>query len=100
MTATQTPTQAPAPETRARERARYLTGLLWHAGAFVIINAFLWSLDLFLGQNGLQWAFWITAPWGLALAFHALAYFVDGRQLEDRKAREYLEEDRRHAARR
>lgn len=59
----------------------------------MIINAFFWIMDA-MGAGGTNWAFWITGFWGLALAFHALAYFVDGRQIEARKARQYLEEDR------
>ena len=81
------------PELRARERAKYLTGLLWHAGTFVIINAFFWLLDG-LGAGGINWSPWITLFWGLALAFHALAYWIDGRQIEDRKTREYTDEMR------
>ncbi len=81
-----------SPETRARERAKYLSGLIWHAGAFLIINVFFWAMDLGIGREGLNWSFWITGAWGLALAFHALAYIVDGRQLEERKAAQYLEE--------
>jgi hypothetical protein len=84
-------------EAWARKRARYLSGLLWHAGAFLIINAFFWILDLGVGRAGLQWAFWTTACWGFALAFHALAYYVDGRGVQERKYREYLEDDRRRA---
>lgn len=83
----------PTPEERARERAKYLTGLVWHAGTFVIINTFFWLLDA-MGAGGVNWAFWITAAWGLALAFHALAYLVDGRQMEDRKTREYMGQHR------
>jgi hypothetical protein len=85
-------------EEQARRRARYLTGLLWHTGAFVIVNAAFWVLDIGLGQNGLQWAFWITGVWGFALAFHALAYFIDGRGVEERKYGQYLEESRRREA--
>lgn len=60
---------------------KYLSGLEWHIGTFVIINAFFWVLDFGLGQDGLQWAHWITGFWALALAFHVLAYLVDGRRL-------------------
>lgn len=84
----------PTPETIARRRARYLTGLLWHIGAFVIINSFFWLLDAMVGAEGFQWAYWITIFWGLALAFHAVAWVVDGRNLEERKTREYLDEGR------
>lgn len=64
-----------------------------HAGAFLIINVFFWVLDAW-GEGGVNWSFFITAAWGFALAFHALAYFIDGRQLEDRKIAEYLAEEK------
>jgi uncharacterized membrane protein YhaH (DUF805 family) len=82
-------------EERAQRRAKYLTGLIWHLGTFLIINAFFWLLDILVGQNGVQWAFWITLFWGLALLFHALAWFIDGRQLERRRAQLYLEDEGR-----
>ncbi len=84
-------------EERARHRAQYLSGLVWHAGAFVIINAFFWILDL-AGAGGVNWAFWITIFWGFALAFHALAYYVDGRNLEETKAEQYLQDERQHTS--
>lgn len=84
-------TLAQTPEAIARRRARYLTGLLWHVGAFAIINAFFWLLDAMVGAEGFQWAYWITLFWGFALAFHVVAWFVDGRDLEARKTRQYLE---------
>ena len=82
-------------EELAEARAAYLTGLLWHVGAFVILNVFLWSIDLFLGPSGVQWAFWVAAGWGLALAFHTLAWMIDGRQVERRRAQRYVEHERR-----
>ena len=81
---------------RAQERAEYLTGLLWHLGAFAIINAFFWILDLVVGQDGIQWAFWVTLFWGFALLFHVLAWFIDGRQIERRQVDRYLEEEQQH----
>lgn len=85
---------APSDEQLAQRRAKYLTGLVWHVGAFAIINAFFWVLDLWTGADGAQWAYWITLFWGFALLFHALAWFVDGRQLERRRAQRYLEGER------
>ncbi len=67
------------PEEQAR-RAKNLTDLMWHVGAFLIINAFFWILDAMLGQAGIQWAYWITLFWGFALAFHVLTYIVVGRR--------------------
>jgi hypothetical protein len=91
-----TPTERP--EQLARARAKYLTDVLWHAGAFLIINAFFWILDLLVGQPGLQWAYWITLFWGFALAFHVLAYVIQGRQLEARMTQRYLDEQRRRTS--
>ena len=81
-------------EVRAARRARYLTGLMWHVGTFLIINAFFWLLDAW-GGSGVTWSFVVTVAWGLALAFHALAYLIAGRNVEHRKIEQYLEEDRR-----
>ncbi len=78
----------------AERRAQYLTGLLWHIGAFLIINGFFWAMDLALGAEGAQWAIWITAIWGFALAFHVLAYLIDGRQVRERTTQKYLGEQR------
>jgi len=66
--------------------------LLWHVGAFVIINAFFWLLGIAIGASRVQWAFWITLFWGLALLFHVLAWSIDGRQVERRRADRYLNE--------
>ena len=76
-------------EALARRRARYLTGLAWHAGAYVILSACFAGLDL-LGDRMFGWSIWIMAVWGLALAFHGLAYLVDGTGLEARRTRAYL----------
>ena len=83
--------KAPTPEELAQRRAGYLTGFLWHVGTFVIINAFFWILDS-LDYGGITWSFWITLFWGFALAFHGLAYLIDGRQLEERKTKQYLDD--------
>ena len=79
-------------EVEARKRAKYLTGLLWHTGAFVIVNGFFWILDA-ATDGGITWAFWITLFWGLGLAFHVLTYLIQGRQLVERKTAAYLEDE-------
>lgn len=92
-----TSNEAPTDVHLARRRAAYLIGLLWHLGVFMILNGFFLLLDLYVGQDGAQWAYWIAAVWGLALLFHVLAWLIDGRQLERRIADRYLAGDR-HAA--
>ncbi len=81
--------QTTSPEDRARDRAHADTGLLWHIGAFVIINASFWLLDV-VTDDRITWAFWITAFWGFALVFHLLAWLIDGRQVEERRAAKHL----------
>jgi hypothetical protein len=76
----------------AHHRAHYLTGLYWHLGVFVIVNAFFWLLDLGLGVGGADWAYWITIIWGFALAFHVLAWLIDGRDVELRLTKAYSKE--------
>ena len=83
----------------ARERARYLPALLWHVGTFVLINAFFWGMDLAVGRSGLQWAHLITAVWAFALVFHALAYLIDGRPIEEDRTGGYVTRDGRHPSR-
>lgn len=87
-----TPTAQSDPNERALRRAKYLTGLMWHAGTYVIINTFFVLLDL-LAAGGINWSIWIVALWGFALAFHALAYAVDGRNVEQTKAEQYAREE-------
>ena len=86
-------------ERRSERRAHFLVGLEWHIGAFVIINVFFWLMDVGLGQEGVQWAHWIAVPWALALAFHALAYSIDGRQTKARKTQEFLRKEQNESRR-
>lgn len=84
-----------SPEDRARKRAQEFVGLLWHIASFVIINAFLWGLDIVTG-DGVQWAYWVTLAWGIGLLFHFAAYAFDDSGLEDKMYRRFLakEEER------
>ena len=49
------------PEARARKRMKDFSSLLWHAGTFVVVNAFLWIQDIVAG-GGLEYAYWTTIP--------------------------------------
>lgn len=69
-------TEAKTAEERAERRSRDYTGLLWHIATFVIINGFFWWLDV-AGGNGVNWAYWITIFWGIALLFHIAWYLID-----------------------
>jgi 2TM domain len=83
--------QQPAPEGKdaalwevAQKRASFKN----HAISYVIVNAFLWALWLFTGNqsNGIQleqwqynhypWPIWTTLGWGIGLAFHFAGAYV------------------------
>jgi hypothetical protein len=78
-------------ENRAARRSGALTGVLWHLATFLIINSFLWFIDL--GQGGIEWAYWVTVTWGIAVAFHAAWYFITERGLS--KYESSLDQERR-----
>ncbi len=84
----------------ARASGSGLTNLLWHAGIFVVVNAFIWLQDIALG-DGLGYAYWITIPWGVGLAIHALTYLfgiggvTPGVEAEERATGETIEQETR-----
>lgn len=59
-----------------RRQPSDLYDLLWHAGIFLAVNAFIWIQDIAIG-GGLEYAYWITIPWGVGLAIHALVVMVN-----------------------
>lgn len=60
------------------DRAEGLAALLTHAGVFVIVNLFIWLQDLAIG-DGVNYAYWVTAPWAVGLLAHAAAYLTQRR---------------------
>ncbi len=55
--------------------------LYTHAGIFLLVNAFIWIQDIAIG-GGVEYAFWVTIPWGIGLLAHALAHFYSaGREV-------------------
>lgn len=85
------------PEERARRRAEDWMGLLWHGAVFAIVNTFLWVQDI-VGGGGVDWAYWVTIPWGIGMLFHLIAYQIDSRGYEDRKYEMFLSQERERAA--
>lgn len=84
--------QLSTPEERAAKRVKEYSGLMWHIATFVIVNSFLWVIDLLNG--GPEWAFWVTISWGIGLLFHIAAYTIDSRGRGKRYER-FLEDERK-----
>lgn len=61
---------------QAEASATPRTGLLWHTGIFLVVNAFIWVQDIAIG-DGVNYAYWVTIPWGIGLTVHAFMYFRD-----------------------
>lgn len=78
-----------AGETQAH--ASDLSELLWHAGIFVVVNAFIWAQDIAIG-GGVEYAYWVTIPWGIGLAVHAVVFYWSRREGE----RKHLGEPQPH----
>ena len=74
------------PEERARKRLNEFTGLMWHIATFVIVNGFLWVI----APNA---ALWVTIAWGVGLAFHVAAYFLDASGFQSRRYQRFLAEE-------
>lgn len=49
--------------------------LYTHAVVFLIVNAFIWVQDIAIG-GGVEYAFWVTIPWGIGLLAHAVAHYI------------------------
>lgn len=60
--------------------------LTLHTAVFVLVNALLWIQDLATGE-GLNYVWWITVPWGIGLAAHAIAVVTENRGQGPRAAR-------------
>jgi len=95
---------------RARNRVEQLKGFYIHALVYVIINLFLIGATVFARMNAgegfiealFNFGTLATALfWGIGLAFHAAKTFgyspLFSKDWEERKIKEYMEEDRREA---
>jgi hypothetical protein len=65
---------------------------MWHTGLFVVVNAFLWAQDIVAG-GGLEYAYWVTIPWGVGLISHGVAYMLGARRVEERTDEAAVQEE-------
>ncbi len=63
---------------QVRDQQSELAALVAHVAIFAAVNAFLWVQDIVSG-GGLEYAYWVTIPWGIGLLAHAIAYVVGAR---------------------
>ena len=90
-------THKSTPEERARRRVKDHTDVMWHVATFVIINGFLWFIDL--RQGGADWAFWVTITWGIGVAFHVAYYIIGDDGPQNRRYQRFLTEEQQRETR-
>jgi len=85
-------------EARARKRVEELKGFYSHAMIYLLVNLGLMALNLLTSPNYF-WFVWPMLGWGIGLAVHAFSVFgagrFSGRDWEERKVREFMEQERR-----
>lgn len=54
--------------------------LISHAVVFVLVNTFIWAQDIALG-DGVNYAWWVTLPWGVGLLAHGYSFWSERRHL-------------------
>ena len=82
----------------ARKRVHQLRDFYIHASIFVLVNLFLFALNLVTSPAHL-WFYWGLLGWGIGLAAHAVSVFglesAWGQEWEERKIQEIMERDQR-----
>ena len=80
---------------RAKKRVAALRGFYVHLGVYVLVNLFLFLLDIITSPASL-WFFWPLLGWTIAIVVHAFSVFGSGRLLgadwEEKKIREIMGE--------
>lgn len=61
---------------RARKRVEEIKGFYLHVFIYVVVNIGLVFMDWASGEG--WWFYWATMGWGIGVAAHAAALFMDG----------------------
>lgn len=82
---------------RAKERIAKVKKFYSSVLSYAIFVAFLGALNYYTNEWSYMWFLWAAFGWGIGLAFKAVKVFgmnpFFGRDWEDRKIRQFMEED-------
>lgn len=81
---------------KASKRVKDLKSFYGNLSAYCLVIPFLFILNLLTTPDHL-WFYWPMLGWGLGLTLHAVSTFGIGRNWEERKIRELMEEERRNS---
>lgn len=79
-------------EKRAAKRAKDLKDFYSHAGTYIIVNLFLFTLNA-ITSFGHWWFYWPMLGWGIGLLIHAMDTFGFGKEWEQKKKEEIIERE-------
>jgi len=82
---------------KAKERVEALRGFYIHLSVYVVVNLFLFLLNIITSPDVL-WFYWPLLGWGIAIVVHALSVFWGigrpfGADWEEKKVREIMEKE-------
>lgn len=81
----------------AKKKVKKLKKFYHHLITYVLICVFLVAFNLYKNTNNL-WSLWVVFGWGFALVLQAIKLFFPdiffGKNWEEKKIQEYLQEDR------
>ncbi len=76
-----------------------IRGFVIHLAIYLTVNAFLLALNLITSPDHL-WFYWPLLGWGIGVAINAFVVFGVqsrwGERWEERKIREYMDQDQTH----
>lgn len=83
---------------RAEKRVQEIKDFYSHLTAYLLICTLLVIIDVAGGSAGdtfvgLNWAYWPIFGWGIAIVFHAVSVFFQPTGWEERKIRQYMQEE-------
>ena len=83
---------------KAKKRVDEIKGFYGNLTAYIVVNIFFVVINLMTSPDHL-WFYWPMLGWGIGVIFHGLRVFnylpFLGKDWEERKMKEYMEEDER-----
>jgi len=83
---------------RAQKRVEEIKGFYGNLTAYIVVNLALMAINLVTSPDHI-WFYWPMLGWGIGVVFHGLRVFnympFLGKDWEERKMKEYMEQEER-----